>query len=135
MRNVNAGESVGYSRKTILEKDSVIAAIPIGYADGFPRSLTNKAQAIIKGKIYNQVGTVTMDRIMFDVGNDNINVNDEVILIGKNSKNSYELNNIQSAFSAVDHFFSKRRIYSNLTGSSKGEIVRIFYRKNIFIRS
>jgi alanine racemase len=56
------------------------------YADGFSRSLTNKAQSIIKSKIYNQVGTVTMDRIMFDVGSDNIKVNDDVILIGEKGK-------------------------------------------------
>ena len=87
VKRIPAGDSIGYNRTFIAEKEMKVAIIPIGYADGFPRSLTNKAQAIIKGKIYNQVGTVTMDRIMFDVGNDNIIVNDEVILIGKRGKN------------------------------------------------
>ena len=80
------GESISYSRRYFTKKKTKIISVPIGYADGFPRNLTNKAQAIVKGKLYNQVGTVTMDRIMFDVGNDNIKVGDDVILIGKKGK-------------------------------------------------
>jgi len=90
VKEISKEESISYSRRYYTKNNTKIISVPIGYADGFPRSLTNKAQAIIKGKIYNQVGTVTMDRIMFDVGNDNINVNDEVILIGKNSKNKID---------------------------------------------
>ena len=51
-----------------------------------PRALTNKAKAIINSKIYNQIGTVTMDRIMFDIGNDKIKINDDVILLGQKGK-------------------------------------------------
>jgi len=86
VKTIKRGESVSYSRKYFAEKETKIISVPIGYADGFSRSLTNKAQAIIKKKIYDQVGTVTMDRIMFDVGNDNIKVNDDVILIGEKDK-------------------------------------------------
>jgi alanine racemase len=86
IKTIKRGEPVSYSRRFFTKKETKIISVPIGYADGFPRSLTNKAQAIIKGKIYNQVGTVTMDRIMFDVGNDNIKVNDDVILIGEKGK-------------------------------------------------
>lgn len=83
---VNKGESISYGRKYFTKRTTKIVTIPMGYADGFSRNLTNKAQAIIKGKLYNQVGTVTMDRIMIDVGMDNIKVGDDVILIGKNGK-------------------------------------------------
>jgi len=86
IKKISKMESISYSRRYFTKNNTKIISVPIGYADGFPRSLTNKAQAIIKGKIYNQVGTVTMDRIMFDVGNDNIKVNDDVILLGKNGK-------------------------------------------------
>lgn len=86
VRKVNKNESISYSRKYITRKNTTIISVPIGYADGFFRLLTNKAQAIIKNKVYHQVGTVTMDRIMFDVGNDSINVYDDVILIGKSKK-------------------------------------------------
>lgn len=86
VKTIKCGESVSYSRRYFAKKETKIISVPIGYADGFSRSLTNKAQAIIKGKVYNQVGTVTMDRIMFDVGNDIIKINDDVILIGKKGK-------------------------------------------------
>ncbi|MFZ1518150.1 MAG: alanine racemase [Ignavibacteriaceae bacterium] len=86
VKKISKQESVSYSRRYFTKNNTKIISVPIGYADGFSKSLTNKAQAIIKGKIYNQVGTVTMDRIMFDVGNDNIKVNDDVILLGKNGK-------------------------------------------------
>jgi alanine racemase len=85
-KTIKRGESVSYSRRYFARKETKIISVPIGYADGFTRSLTNKSQAIIKGKFYNQVGTVTMDRIMFDVGSDKIKVNDDVILIGENGK-------------------------------------------------
>jgi alanine racemase len=86
VKKINSGESVSYSRRYFIKSTTKIISVPIGYADGFSRSLTNKAQAIIKGKVYNQVGTVTMDRIMFDVGSDNIKVNDDVILLGQKGK-------------------------------------------------
>ena len=86
VKTIKRGESVSYSRRYFAKKETKIISVPIGYADGFTRALTNKAKAIIKGKIYNQVGTVTMDRIMFDVGNDNINVGDKVILLGSQGK-------------------------------------------------
>jgi alanine racemase len=85
-KKLKQGESVSYGRRYFTTKETKIISVPVGYADGFPRALTNKAHAIIKNNIYNQVGTVTMDRIMFDVGNDNIKVNDDVLLIGEKGK-------------------------------------------------
>ena len=90
IKKIKQGESVSYSRRYFTKNETKIISVPIGYADGFSRSLTNKAQAIINGKIYNQVGTVTMDRIMFDVGSDNIKVDDDVILLGKKGKHSID---------------------------------------------
>ncbi len=86
VKEVNAGESVSYGRLFTAKKNTKIVSVPIGYADGYNRNLTNKAKAILNGKIYNQVGRVTMDRIMFDIGNDKIKVGQKVILLGK-SKN------------------------------------------------
>lgn len=80
---INAGESVSYGRKFIAEKRTKVISVPIGYADGINRNLTNRAKAIINGKLCKQIGTITMDRIMFDLGNDNVNIGDRVILLGK----------------------------------------------------
>lgn len=90
IKKIRAGETVSYSRRFKAKKSTNIISVPLGYADGFPRGLTNKAKCLIKGKFYNQIGTVTMDRIMFDVGNDKINVGDEVILLGKSGNNKID---------------------------------------------
>jgi len=86
VNSVKKGDSVSYGRKFIAKKKTKIVSVAIGYADGIRRGLTNKMLAIIKNKKYHQVGTVTMDRIMFDVNNDNIKIGDKIILIGE-SKN------------------------------------------------
>ncbi len=80
------GSSISYGRRYKLKTETNIISVPIGYADGINRGLTNKMFCIIRNKKYPQVGTITMDRIMFDVGNDLIKVGDKVTLIGK-SKN------------------------------------------------
>ena len=82
-------ETVGYGRIFKASKKTKIASVPIGYADGFNRNLSNKAKAIINGKIYNEVGRVSMDRITFDVKFDDVKVGDKVILIGK--ENNFEI--------------------------------------------
>lgn len=82
---VKKGTFISYGRKYKTKSNTKIISVPIGYADGINRGLTNKLFGIIKNKKFPQVGTVTMDRIMFDVGDLKIKVGDKVILLG-NSK-------------------------------------------------
>ncbi|MCK9210751.1 MAG: alanine racemase [Ignavibacteriaceae bacterium] len=84
------GESVSYGRKYILKKRSQIISVPIGYGDGLNRNLSNKMFCIIKDKLYPQVGRVTMDRIMFDVGETKIKISDKVILLGRSKHQSID---------------------------------------------
>ncbi|SEN12496.1 alanine racemase [Prevotella sp. ne3005] len=68
LRNVPKGETVGYSRKGKIERDSVIAAIPIGYADGLNRHLGNRnCYCLVKGQKAEYVGNICMDVAMIDV--------------------------------------------------------------------
>lgn len=84
IKEVEPGQSISYGRKFIAKAKTRIATASVGYADGYVRGLSNKAEVIIKGKKYPQVGQVCMDRIMFDIGtNGSIKENDEVILLGK----------------------------------------------------
>lgn len=83
VKYIEKGESVSYGRKYVAKRKTKIITAPIGYADGFSRSFTNRSKAIIAKKFYNQIGTVTMDRVMFDVKDDDIKVGDEVVLLGK----------------------------------------------------
>ena len=68
IRRVKAGDSIGYSRRTILERDSLIAAIPIGYADGLNRHLGNRhGYCLVNGQKAEYVGNICMDVAMIDV--------------------------------------------------------------------
>lgn len=80
-----AGTKISYGGTAVLEKDSHIAVIPIGYADGIPRILSNKMEVEILGKKYRQLGRVCMDQFMVDLEDniDNISVGDKVKIIGE----------------------------------------------------
>ena len=68
LRHVKKGDSIGYSRRTILERDSVIGAIPIGYADGLNRHLGNRrGYCLVNGQKAEYVGNICMDVAMIDV--------------------------------------------------------------------
>ncbi len=83
VNRIDAGETVSYGRKFKAGETTNIISVSMGYADGYSRNLTNKSKAIINGRFYSQAGTVTMDRTMFDVKNDNIKIGEEVILLGE----------------------------------------------------
>lgn len=85
IKTLQAGESVGYSRKGIVDRESKIAILGIGYADGFPRALGNGVgEVLIQGKRAPLIGNICMDMCMVDVTHiPNINEGDEVILFGK----------------------------------------------------
>jgi len=86
IKGINAGETVSYRRTWESTRDTKIATLPLGYADGIPRALSNKIIASCKNKKIQQAGIITMDQMMFDIGNDsNIQVGDLVELIGTNS--------------------------------------------------
>jgi alanine racemase len=76
------GESVGYGRRFVAEHPTRIATVPIGYGDGWRRALTNNAEVVIRGTRFPLVGTVSMDNVTIDVGEAEVEVLDEVTLIG-----------------------------------------------------
>jgi alanine racemase len=80
---VEPGTSISYGRRYIAQQRSLIASVPVGYADGYCRSLTNRGEALIRGKRARVAGTVCMDWIMLDVtGIEGVAVGDEVTLLG-----------------------------------------------------
>lgn len=82
---VPKGQSVSYNASWIAPRESLVAVLPIGYADGYPRSLSNKGQVFIHGKIVPLVGIVCMDYLMIDVTDINgVHLGDEVELWGEN---------------------------------------------------
>ncbi|HEY6505305.1 MAG TPA: alanine racemase [Chitinophagaceae bacterium] len=85
LKHLKAGESVSYNRKGIVKRNSVIATVRIGYADGFSRRLGNGTGKMwVRGKLAPVAGTVCMDMTMIDVTDiDNVQESDEVIIFGK----------------------------------------------------
>jgi alanine racemase len=83
IKTVERGTSISYGRKWTARKRSRIATIAIGYYDGYHRNLSNKAKVLINGKFFEQVGAVTMDAIMVNLGNDtSVQVGDTAVLFG-----------------------------------------------------
>lgn len=84
LKKTPAGRSISYGRTYITQKPTVIATLPIGYADGYGRILSNKAKVLVKCERAPVVGKVTMDQTMVDVGHiEGVKLGDEVVLIGK----------------------------------------------------
>lgn len=80
---VDPGTTISYARRFTTEKKTLIASVPVGYADGYPRALTNRGQVLIHGKRASVAGTVCMDWIMLDVTDiPEVKVGDEVVLMG-----------------------------------------------------
>jgi alanine racemase len=82
-KRTQAGRPVSYGSLWQSETETGIVTIPCGYADGYFRRMTNRAQVLIHQKRYPQVGRICMDQFMVNVGEDEVNVGDQVVLLGE----------------------------------------------------
>ena len=88
VKRVTAGERVSYGLRHEFERSTTVVTVPIGYADGVPRRLSaNGGEVLIAGRRVPIVGAVTMDQLMVDVGDLEVAVGDEVVLIGQQQAN------------------------------------------------
>ena len=83
IKTLEKGREISYGGTYTTEKETKVATIPVGYADGYPRCLSNKGKVIINGKYANIIGRVCMDQLMVDVTDINCEIGDDVVLIGK----------------------------------------------------
>jgi len=84
LRRLQAGAPVSYNATFHAMRASLIATLAVGYADGFPRALSNRGTALIRGRRAPVVGRVTMDQTMVDVSQiEDVAIGDEVVLIGQ----------------------------------------------------
>jgi alanine racemase len=84
LKTAAAGESAGYGRRWVAQRDTLVATVPIGYGDGYRRALTGKAHALLHGRRIPLVGTVSMDNVTFDADAHGLGakLGDDVVLIG-----------------------------------------------------
>lgn len=80
---VGKGEGISYGHTYVTSKQTRIVTVPIGYGDGYRRALSNRGSVLIRGKRFPIAGSICMDQFMVDVGNHEVYVGDEVVLIGK----------------------------------------------------
>lgn len=84
VKTLDAGARLSYGLRYRLDQPATIATVPIGYADGVPRNLAAVGgEVVVGGRRHRVAGTVTMDQLMVDVGDENVAVGDEVVLIGR----------------------------------------------------
>lgn len=83
VKTLEAGREISYGGTYVTAKETVVATIPVGYADGYPRSLSNIGKVMINGKAAPIIGRVCMDQFMVDVTDiPDVNVGDEAVLVG-----------------------------------------------------
>ncbi len=84
LQALDEGEAIGYNLTWTAEKDSLIALLPLGYADGIKRGLSNRLRGLYEGEFIKQVGTISMDQMSFDVSDfrAKIKVGDKITLLG-----------------------------------------------------
>lgn len=119
IKRVASGTGISYGQRYHTSRESTIATIPIGYADGWSRILTSKAEAIIHGKKFPIVGTICMDQCMIDLGDEPVEIGEEVVLIGKSGKEEISVDQIADALGSINYevtcMLSNRlpRVYSS----------------------
>jgi len=103
VKEIEAGSGVSYGLTHIFKKKSKIALLPIGYADGYSRLLSNKSEVLANNKKVPIVGSVCMDQCIIDVTDVNVQVEDEVVLFGGNNPNGISIDNIADKLQTINY--------------------------------
>jgi alanine racemase len=113
IKEIDKGQGVGYDRSFIAERKSLIGTLPVGYADGYLRNLSNKAEVSIRGKKARIIGRICMDECMIDLTDiPDVVVGDEVVLIGKSGCNCIPIDEV-----------------ADKAGTNRNEIVSVISRR------
>ncbi len=104
IKELDKGVPLSYGRTYCTEEKSKIATVSVGYADGYPRALSNAAEVVAGGERVKQVGRICMDQCMIDVSKvNNINVGDEVTLFGKASENGVSADCLADTLDTINY--------------------------------
>ncbi len=104
LKNVNKGTPISYGRTFTARKPMTVATLPVGYADGYPRSLSNRSEVLIRGRKCRVLGRVTMDMMIVDVTRvPNPAIGDEVVLVGTQGKERIRVEDLAAIAGTISY--------------------------------
>ena len=125
IKQINAGECVSYGATFVADKDMRVATISIGYADGYPRDLSNKGYVLIHGVRCNILGKICMDQTIVDVSAvDNAKIGDRVVILGESEGNKITVDELTGDSNTFSYEF--------ICGINK-RVPRLYYCKDKYI--
>jgi len=103
LRAVEAGERVSYGHRWAAPRRTRVATLPVGYADGLRRGLSGRIRVRLGGRDLPQVGTVTMDQVMVDVGEADVEIGQVATLLGDPAKGEPGVGEWAAALETIDY--------------------------------
>jgi len=103
VKELEAGRGVSYGLKYVTPGKRKIATIPIGYADGYTRMLSGKAEVLVKGVKVPVVGRICMDQCLIDVTGADVKIGDEVILFGSDGTNTISIDEVARKLGTINY--------------------------------
>lgn len=103
VKKISANSGVSYGLKYKCEKESLVATLPIGYADGYTRMLSGRVKVMIKGSKVSVIGNICMDQCIIDVTGLDVKIGDEVILFGGNDSNGISIDSIANLLNTINY--------------------------------
>ncbi|OGB89395.1 alanine racemase [candidate division WOR-1 bacterium RIFCSPHIGHO2_01_FULL_53_15] len=103
LKRVPAGTPLSYGSTYVTPAETTIATIPVGYADGYSRRLSNRGKVLVRGKRYPVVGAVTMDLTVVNIGDAKVEMGDEVVLIGEQNGEGISVDEIAALEETVSY--------------------------------
>ena len=105
IKDVPAGDTIGYGKRNVTEVNKKIAVLPIGYVDGIPKQLsTYKGEALVRGHRVPVIGSICMNQMMIDITNlKEVQVDDIVTLVGKNHNETIQIEDVAVKIGSASH--------------------------------
>ena len=120
VRQLSPGASVSYGRKFITQHPTMAALVPVGYGDGYPRSLSNRSSVLIRGQRAPILGQICMDQFVVDVTNiPDVQLDDEVVLVGAQGHERIQAEEVASLAGTINY---------EITTSLLPRVTRIYIR-------
>jgi len=115
LKELPVGESIGYGRTFTTKRRTKVASLPVGYADGYNRHLSNQGEVLVRGRRFPVIGRVCMDQCMIDVTNlPQVEVGDEVVLWGRQGQEEITVEEIADKIGTINyeivHLPDKKRV-------------------------